>query len=113
MSQPRFDAIAMVRKIRDAHYELLKDFSAQEKIQFFREKSRALHEELGHSRDPLASPRFGTAADSSKLPLDSSDSAVDAAWDVLADQRDLELESGAVAALSGEEVVARLRASLR
>ena len=41
------------------------------------------------------------------------DPEVEAAWEALADQRDLELESGAVAALPGEEVVARLRASLR
>ncbi|MDP9121495.1 MAG: hypothetical protein M3O15_09035 [Acidobacteriota bacterium] len=39
--------IEMVRQIRDAHYERLKDLSPQEKIAFFREKALALHTDLG------------------------------------------------------------------
>ena len=38
-----------------------------------------------------------------------SDRARDAAWDALAARRDAEIESGAVAEVSGSEVVARLR----
>jgi hypothetical protein len=37
----------MVRSIRDAHHETLKDLSPEEKIAFFREKARTLHAELG------------------------------------------------------------------
>lgn len=41
-----------------------------------------------------------------------SDRARDAAWDALAARRDAEIESGAVAEVSGSEVVARLRNEL-
>ncbi len=41
-----------------------------------------------------------------------ADRARDAAWDALAARRDAEIESGAAAAVSGPEVVARLRAEL-
>ncbi len=41
-----FDALAMVRKIRDAHYEQFKGKSVEERLAFYREKSRALHAEL-------------------------------------------------------------------
>ena len=41
-----------------------------------------------------------------------ADRARDAAWDALAARRDAEIESGAVVAVSGPEVVARLRAEL-
>jgi hypothetical protein len=44
-------AIELVRGIRDAHYERLKDSSPQEKIAFFREKARRLHSELGRPED--------------------------------------------------------------
>ncbi len=40
------------------------------------------------------------------------DPEVEAAWDKLADQREAELESGAVAAVPGPEAIARLRARL-
>jgi hypothetical protein len=43
MGEPEIRAIEMVRRIRDAHYERLKDLSPQKKIAFFREKARALH----------------------------------------------------------------------
>jgi hypothetical protein len=46
MPEPQIQAIQMVRTIRDAHYEKLKGRSPQEKIAFFREKARALHNEL-------------------------------------------------------------------
>jgi hypothetical protein len=37
----------MVRGIREAHYEKVKDLSTKDKITFFREKARALHAQLG------------------------------------------------------------------
>ncbi len=40
------------------------------------------------------------------------DPEVEAAWDKLADQREAELESGAVVAVPGPEAIARLRARL-
>ena len=53
MSEPRIKAIEMVRSIRDAHYERLKDLPPQEKITFFREKARRLHLELGRPEELL------------------------------------------------------------
>lgn len=41
-----FDAAAMVRAIREAHYEALKDATPEERVQFFKEKARALQERL-------------------------------------------------------------------
>jgi hypothetical protein len=41
-----------------------------------------------------------------------TDRARDAAWDALAAHRDAEIESGSAIAVSGPEVVARLRAEL-
>jgi len=46
MDEPEIKAVEMVRSIRDAHYEKLKDLSPQEKIAFFREKAEFLHSEL-------------------------------------------------------------------
>lgn len=43
----KINAVELVRSIRDAHYEQLKDLSTQEKIAFFRAKARTLHAELG------------------------------------------------------------------
>ena len=45
MGKKRFDAVKMTRRIRDAHYEVLRDKSPEERIRFFREKSRALRME--------------------------------------------------------------------
>ena len=59
MPEPRLKAVEMVRSIRDAHYERLKDSSPQEKIAFFREKARRLHTELGRPEDRLDSPTPG------------------------------------------------------
>ncbi len=41
------EAVAMVRRIRDAHYEQLKDKSVEERLAFYREKSKALRAEIG------------------------------------------------------------------
>ena len=43
MENKTIDAVAMTRRIRDAHYEQLKDATAAERIQFFREKARRVH----------------------------------------------------------------------
>jgi len=53
MPDPELKAVEMVRTIRDAHYEKLKDLSSQEKIAFFREKARALHAALGRPEKHL------------------------------------------------------------
>lgn len=53
MTEHKMRAVEMVRSIRDAHYEQLKDLSAQEKIAFFREKARALHTDLGRPEELL------------------------------------------------------------
>jgi len=55
MREPEIRAVEMVRRIRDAHYERLKDLSPQEKIAFFREKARALHADLGKPEELLDS----------------------------------------------------------
>jgi len=47
MQEPEIRTVEMVRSIRDAHYEQIKDLSSQEKIAFFREKARLLHAEIG------------------------------------------------------------------
>ena len=53
MREPEIRAVEMVRRIRDAHYEMLKDLSPQEKIEFFREKARVLHSDLGRPEELL------------------------------------------------------------
>jgi hypothetical protein len=55
MREPEIRAVEMVRRIRDAHYERLKDLSPQEKIAFFREKARALHADLRRPEESLDS----------------------------------------------------------
>lgn len=40
------DTIAMVRAIRDAHYEQLKNTTPEERIAFYRERARHLHANL-------------------------------------------------------------------
>lgn len=53
MPEPQIKAVEMVRSIREAHYEKLKDLSPQAKIAFFREKARKLHAELGKPEELL------------------------------------------------------------
>lgn len=55
MRNPEIRAVEMVRSIRDAHYEQIKGLSPQEKIEFFREKARKLHSELGKPEIPTRS----------------------------------------------------------
>jgi hypothetical protein len=40
-------AVNLVRRIRDAHYERLNGTTPAERIAFYREKAQALHEKLG------------------------------------------------------------------
>jgi alpha/beta superfamily hydrolase len=41
--EKKIDAVAITRRIRDAHHEQLKDATAAERIHFFREKARRVH----------------------------------------------------------------------
>lgn len=41
-----FDAVNMVRKIRDAHYEQTKKFTKEERLVFYREKGREAQQAL-------------------------------------------------------------------
>lgn len=41
-----FDAVEMVRRIRDAHYEQTKDMTPEERLAFYREKGREAQAEL-------------------------------------------------------------------
>lgn len=56
MPEPSIKAVELVRSIREAHYALIKSFTPQEKIAFFREKARALHAKLGRAEEPLHEP---------------------------------------------------------
>lgn len=47
MKTERFDAVEAIRRIRDAHHEQLKDATPEERIRFYQEKARRVHEELG------------------------------------------------------------------
>ena len=44
MQSKGFDAVLMTRRIRDHHYEILKDASHQERIRFIREKAQRMNE---------------------------------------------------------------------
>jgi hypothetical protein len=50
------DAVAMTRRIRDAHYEQLKDATAAERIRFFQEKARRVHAAIDERRVPPSPP---------------------------------------------------------
>lgn len=56
MQEPKINAVEMVRGIREAHYEKIKDMSTKEKIEFFREKARSLHAELGLPEEFMSTP---------------------------------------------------------
>jgi hypothetical protein len=62
MRQPEIRAVEMVRSIRDAHHERLKNSSPLEKIVFFREKARALHADLERPEELLDSSAPGPGA---------------------------------------------------
>jgi hypothetical protein len=82
-------------------------------------------EELAHLENSMSRPIEALAEEVLQLPSDArsrlldrvvasldTDRVRDAAWDALAAHRDAEIESGAAIAVSGPEVVARLRAEL-
>lgn len=46
-----FDAVKMVREIRDRHYEQTKDMTKEERIAFYREKARRLHRQLDEQKE--------------------------------------------------------------
>lgn len=50
MEKKGIDAVAMTRRIREAHAEQLKDASVEERVAFYREKARQLHEQLSRER---------------------------------------------------------------
>ena len=55
-------AVEMVRRIRDAHFELLRDKSPEERIAFYRAKSRELQAKIStQSSDPPISELQPTA----------------------------------------------------
>ena len=51
----QIDAVAMTRRIRDAHAEQLKDATPEERIRFYREKARRVHAALAEQIPPAAS----------------------------------------------------------
>ncbi len=54
MTKKSLDTVAIVRQIRDAQYELLKDKSPEEQIRYFREKSASLMRKLEQGRQQQA-----------------------------------------------------------
>jgi hypothetical protein len=50
MKKKALDAVAMTRRIRDAHAEQLGDATPEERIRYYREKARRLHASLGKGR---------------------------------------------------------------
>ena len=53
--------VKMVRRIRDTHYQELKDKTWDERIAFYKEQARALHRELGAGQQPQSKQK-GEAA---------------------------------------------------
>lgn len=46
MEQMKMKAIEMVRQIREAHYEQLKDKTHQERLAFYREKAQVMNKRV-------------------------------------------------------------------
>jgi hypothetical protein len=53
MKQTTIEAVEMVRRIRDAHYEQLRDKSQEEQIAFYRAKARSFQAEIAARRQEL------------------------------------------------------------
>jgi hypothetical protein len=51
MKKPTIKAVEMVRRIRDAHYEQLRGKSPEERIAFYRAKSRELQAKIAAQRE--------------------------------------------------------------
>ncbi|HLL45710.1 MAG TPA: hypothetical protein VK399_03335 [Longimicrobiaceae bacterium] len=56
MEKKEFDAVEMTRRIRDHHYEILKDASPQERIRFIREKAQRMNEYVARRLKDESSP---------------------------------------------------------
>jgi hypothetical protein len=54
MEPMQIDAVAMTRRIRDAHAEQLKDATPDERVRFFREKARRVHAALAEQVPVIA-----------------------------------------------------------
>jgi hypothetical protein len=52
MEKKDFDAVAMTRRIRDAHAEQLRGATPEERIRFYREKAKRLHAGLAKDGQP-------------------------------------------------------------
>lgn len=63
MEPTQIDAVALTRRIRDAHAEHLKDATPEERIRFFREKARRVHatiaEQMPVTASGIAKPNQG------------------------------------------------------
>jgi len=46
MEPTQIDAVVMTRQIREAHTEQLADTTPEERVRFYREKARRLHQSL-------------------------------------------------------------------
>jgi hypothetical protein len=57
MEKKEIDAVQMTRRIRNAHAEQLKDASPAQRIRFYREKARGVHELIEQHRSPSGAPR--------------------------------------------------------
>lgn len=52
MEKKAIDAVGMTRRIRKAHAEQLKDASVEERVAFYRDRARQLHEQLAKEQPP-------------------------------------------------------------
>jgi len=52
----KFDAVQMVREIRDGLYKETKGMKTKERVNFYRQKAKEFYAELG-IKDPLATVR--------------------------------------------------------
>ncbi len=53
----KFDAVAMVRKIRDKNHQLTKGMTVKEKIAFYNRGAEELHKKLGIDPKKLSSQK--------------------------------------------------------
>ncbi|HET6230511.1 MAG TPA: hypothetical protein VFE05_10625 [Longimicrobiaceae bacterium] len=53
-----FDAVAMTRRIRDSHYELLKDATPEERIRFYQQGAERVRRDFTRPKEqPGGTPR--------------------------------------------------------
>lgn len=63
MGTMQIDAVAMTRRIREAHAEQTKDATPEERVRFFREKARRVHAALAEQM-PNVVPDSGNSGQS-------------------------------------------------